>query len=518
MNANLSAILLALALPTLVAAQADMPAVFVTNNVGDSVTSFTLNADGSLNYVGTFPAGDGPQSISLTPDGRFLAVTHGTASNSVEEVIIYAVNSDATLTQLLLTTTPDSPLDCQWLSNTVLAVTKTDLSDNNYVITYAWNDIPPTLTQVDMGYTGTFNTSLSVTRGGSLVLANDSFGDFIWSYTADEMGNLSLNESQSTAPIFAVAVTASPDGNFVYGAGGISGTGHEIIAYSIDETGLLTPIAGAQSPGQSPKVIGITDDGSVLVAGHGTDATVRSFIRDPKTGTITPTGFSFDVGSQGNLGDLIVMDDMMFVTDESISDDGVRGLYSFRINANGSFTQLGPIVDTTGGRPEYIAAWPGQPALPLLVAPDSWVIYRGVLVDGDFPDTLETDDQYAKLIPGFTLNSNEYPVWLYFNGMLPLNEPDSLSVIVESQAGTPGLTVTVEALNWNTNQLEMIGSFAESFNVDTVETIDISAGITDYVAPESGDVQVRIGWKKTGPTINYPWEVRLDQIGWLFVE
>ena len=47
------------------------PAVFVSNNVGDSVTSFTVNPDGSLNRIAAFPSSDGPQTVSLSPDGRF---------------------------------------------------------------------------------------------------------------------------------------------------------------------------------------------------------------------------------------------------------------------------------------------------------------------------------------------------------------------------------------------------------------------------------------------------------------
>jgi hypothetical protein len=55
------------------------------------------------------------------------------------------------------------------------------------------------------------------------------------------------------------------------------------------------------------------------------------------------------------------MGDLMFVTDESTSSDGIRGVYSFRVNPDGSFTQLGPIIDAGQGLPEYIATWQGIP-------------------------------------------------------------------------------------------------------------------------------------------------------------
>ena len=110
-------------------AQSILPAVFVTNNVGDSVTSFTINPNGTLNRIAAFPSGDGPQTVSLSPDGRFLSVANGTASTTVEELRIFQVNPDASLTLRLTTTVPDSPLDVQWTSNAHLAVTQTGVAN-----------------------------------------------------------------------------------------------------------------------------------------------------------------------------------------------------------------------------------------------------------------------------------------------------------------------------------------------------------------------------------------------------
>lgn len=341
-------------------AQSLEPAVFVTNNVGDSVTSFTLDGKGALNFVGVTPTGEGPQTLALTPDGKHLAVGHGTINEVVEQLRIFRVNPDATLTEVLNELIPNSPLNARWLSDETLAVTETSLSQPNNLITYRFDEKLATLTEVDSQFVGTFSYSIATARNSSLAFVNNTFGTAsIVAMSADEMGNLDVIETEVVEPLFLVALAASPDGNFLYGAGGISGSSSEITAHRIEQDGSLTAIAGAQSPGDSPKVIGITADGSVLVAGHGRDATVQSFLRDNKTGALTPSGFSFDVGSQGNLGDLVVMNDMMFVTDESSFDNDVQGLLSFRINADGSFTQLGPIVDTQGSRPEYIAAWPG---------------------------------------------------------------------------------------------------------------------------------------------------------------
>jgi 6-phosphogluconolactonase (cycloisomerase 2 family) len=197
-----------------------------------------------------------------------------------------------------------------------------------------------------------------------LLYANNTLGtDSIYAMQATPNGQLNLIENQITNPLFAVGLTTTNDGNFLYGAGGISGGGNAVFGYSISATGsldALSPFTFA-SPGSSPKVLAFTDDDRVMVAGHGTDATFWSFLRDTTTGNLTATSHMFDVGLQGTLGDLQIMGDLLFVTDESTALDGITGIYSFRINPDGSFTQLGPIQDTLGARPEYIATWVGVP-------------------------------------------------------------------------------------------------------------------------------------------------------------
>ncbi|MGH7176622.1 MAG: beta-propeller fold lactonase family protein, partial [Tepidisphaeraceae bacterium] len=345
-------------------AQSLNPAIFVTNNVGDSVTSFTINPNGTLSFVGTIASGDGPQTISLSPDGRFLAVANGTASTTTEELRVFQVNSNATLTLRLTTTVLDSPLDVQWLNNSILAVAQTNLSVANNVRTFTYNDAGPSLTLADTEPTGSFNSRLATARGGSLLFANNTSGsNSIRSISATPGGALSLIDNELSGSLFSVEMGVSHDGNFLYGAGGISGDGNRILGFSIDGGGALAPLAPVTytSPGESPKVIGLTDDDSILVAGHGTDATFWSFDRNVVTGDITPTGFSFDVGLQGTLADLQIMGNLLFVTDSSTATDGISGVYSFLINPDGSFTQLGPINDTFGTRPEFIATWAGVP-------------------------------------------------------------------------------------------------------------------------------------------------------------
>jgi hypothetical protein len=141
-------------------------------------------------------------------------------------------------------------------------------------------------------------------------------------------------------------------------------------------------------------------------------------------------------------------------------------------------------------------------------------VFRGQQIGGTLEDVFESDDSRVRFNPGFTLNSGEAPVWLVFDATLPCDNSAGLQVVMESQAGTPGLTHTLEAWNWTTAVYEVVDVSDASFNSDTIVTVDLSSGISDYVESGTGAVRTRVGWRKTGFTINYPWEVRLDQMVW----
>ena len=141
--------------------------------------------------------------------------------------------------------------------------------------------------------------------------------------------------------------------------------------------------------------------------------------------------------------------------------------------------------------------------------PETFNVFRGVLLGGSVDDVHESDDLGIAMNPGFVLNADEAPVWLEFQGVI--NTGVDYDLIVESQAVTPGLTYTVEMRNANTGQYEELGSVAESFNTDTVETFSIDIG--QHVG-SGGEVEARIGWRQTGFVLLFPWSVELDVLGW----
>lgn len=139
--------------------------------------------------------------------------------------------------------------------------------------------------------------------------------------------------------------------------------------------------------------------------------------------------------------------------------------------------------------------------------------FRGVLVSGTASDIANSNDSYLVYQPGFTLNSDEAPVWLIFDAELTANDATELELSIETQANTPGLNQTTEIFNWTTGEYEQVDVQDASFNSDSVTTTNLSGQIDDFVSGSSG-VRARTGWRRTGFTILFPWSVSVDQVLW----
>ena len=140
-------------------------------------------------------------------------------------------------------------------------------------------------------------------------------------------------------------------------------------------------------------------------------------------------------------------------------------------------------------------------------------VFRGVAAGGELEDVLDSDDSYISFRPGFTLSSTEAPVWLEFDGAL-LSQISVLFTNIESSVNTPGLTQTIEMFDWSDGGYSVVDATDASFNTDTVFSIDVSSGIADFIRPDTNLVRTRVGWRRTGFTILFPWEVRVDQVTW----
>lgn len=353
-------------IPSAAGAQSALPAVFVANNVSDDITSFTVNPDGTLTPADLAFSSDGPQTIDVSPDGSHLVVGHGTANEVTEVLKVFSIGTDASLTEAASTLVPNTPLDALWINDHIVAVTESTVSGPNFVHTYRFNALAGTLGEVDAVGTGSFNTAMALHPTGGILYAQDSTGHVISWFLVDQDGLMSPAGSLNTGATFPLKMAITPDASFLYAAGGISNGGHAVLGFSVGPGGGLLALGGSPftSPGQSPAYVAVSADAAWLFVGHGTDATVRSFSIHPEDGSLAATGFSFDVGLQGTVGDVVVLGDLLLVTDESTAIDGIAGIYSFHINPDGSLTAVDGIYGTQGVRPESIAVWQPPASAP----------------------------------------------------------------------------------------------------------------------------------------------------------
>lgn len=341
--------------------QANGPTIFVANdgNLAGSVVSFAVNPDGTLSFVDQLDVDTNPVSMALSPNGRFLSVGRAIDAE-VQDLKILEIEPDGSLTPRLLTSVPTTPLDQVWITDEIVAITETNLGASS-VRTYLFDETVPSLSLIDIQETGSFNSSIAHHPGSQLLYAQDSFALLIYRIRVFPDGQLLLLNTVNT-PAYPLDMTHSNDGTLLYGAGGISNGGDKLLAYSIEQQGELLPVPGMPfvSPGNSPAYLAPSADDTLLFVGHGSDATVRSFAIEGD-GSLTSLGHSFDVGLQGSIGNIAVLNDLLFVTDDTTALDGISGIYVFSINADGSFVQLGDVYDTFGTAPETIVAW--QPSV-----------------------------------------------------------------------------------------------------------------------------------------------------------
>jgi hypothetical protein len=321
------------------------------------------------------PGSTNAQCIDISPNGRWLCTGHGTISGTVEQLTFFEVHADATMSIVLETTTPDSPVDVVWIDDEHIVVTNTSSSPDQ-VIVYRFNAPPatPSINQVWFSVLGTSTFDIVIDRAHDLLYPRSST-------SAVQPMRINPNRSLTAIPpvvptgVFFLGPGISRDGTRLYHGGGISSSGglssRWIGGFNIDTaTGTLTPMPGSPflSPpfdgtaGPSPKEVDVSDDGQFAFVNHGGTGHIKGFAIDFKSGAITdiPNSF-FDVGGQGDSGNMAVMGDHLFVTRRYSGTGGnpPAGAISLTINFDGTLTQAGTTYPTQGSLPWDIAVWPG---------------------------------------------------------------------------------------------------------------------------------------------------------------
>jgi 6-phosphogluconolactonase (cycloisomerase 2 family) len=377
MTASLAALALAAATAPTCPAQSTQPALFVVNNssADSGVTSFTINPDGTLNFVQEVnPSGSlNPQAIDVSPNGRWLIVGHGTASSTVEQLTFLEVHADATMSIVLETTTPDSPVDVVWIDNEYAVVTNTSASPDQ-VIVYRFDPAVPSISLVWFSTLSTSTFDIAIDRAHDLLYPRASTST-VWPMRINPDRSLTkLTTNPVPTGIFFLGPNLSPDGSKLYFGGGISSfnglSSRWIGGFNIDTaTGALTqmPDSPYLSPpsdgtaGPSPKEVDVSSDGQFAFVNHGGTAHIKGFTIDAQGRLADIPASYFDVGGQGDSGTMTVLGNHLFVLRRYSGSGGnpPSGVVSLTINPDGTLTPNGATVPTQGSLPWDLVAWPG---------------------------------------------------------------------------------------------------------------------------------------------------------------
>lgn len=358
-----------LSIPTAVA-QSTLPALFVTDHFSTSpefgnfasIRSFTINVDGTLNPVGTYFTNDLPYELSLSPSGRFLAVGHASALAD-EDLIVFQVNADASLTMFAVVTVQSSPFEIAWLDDETLIVLET-ANGNSGIWTYDFDEaapLPLKILPIDDARTGVFSSHFALHPNEPYLYVPDS----PLSGTNRVRGfriepDRTLTEIQSlVVPPYALDIDITPDGRFMYM---VLGAGTEAIqGFEIDPaTGLMTtlPFGPFPTTGGPASHIVITPDGGTAFVFHGATETIQTFSISPDDGTLFFTNNSFGIGGNGIFESIQVYQNFLYVTRNAGS--GIEaGILLFNYFLDGSFSQLGSSIPA-GTRPYFMEVWNPQ--------------------------------------------------------------------------------------------------------------------------------------------------------------
>lgn len=353
--------LLAFAVVTPALGQPDQKTLFVTNNVGSpgSVTSFRVQPDGTLTFVGVYSnVGVNPQDCGVTADGTRLIVLNATASVTTEDIYTARINADSTITvNPVPNTVGDGPLALHITSNDYLLVPSavTDVL-TSYRINFN------SLAQINTAFSGGFATK-------PIARPDNKYAYTIGSSSPDDVVHFSLLPTGHLTYIASTDISGGggfgaafhPSGDTLYVSTGLQNL---ILQYSVDnDTGAISQVAAHSSggaPNNSAVEIAMHPMGTYLYVCHVVSDTL-SVLRVNPDRSLSTMGLTYTVGS--DIRDCISDGEFVYVTDESTLSPGV-GVIVYRINGDGSLTQLGPPTPTGGTRPQFMALWAPPPPPP----------------------------------------------------------------------------------------------------------------------------------------------------------
>jgi hypothetical protein len=291
--------------------------LYVANTQANSISLFNIATDGSLSQSGpATPTASGPYALVIDPTGKYLLVSNSLSGN----VSVFSIDSSSGA----LTAVAGSPFFTGGQNpGEMLMPASGDLlyvsdAGSGIVTAFTFSNTTGVLTRVGSpNYSGAGAAGLAVDSSGSyLYVANASAVN----NPPNSIGNISgFNINRTAGPSYGSlsAITGSPftsiagsgpthlvlasNGNFLFAT--TSGAAYSVWAFSIGETGALTPTINSPFSVQSGNLFALIDStGGFLYIGSSTG--IQGYTYDQNTGQptiVTDSPFSTNGTSPGKM-------------------------------------------------------------------------------------------------------------------------------------------------------------------------------------------------------------------------
>ena len=153
-------------------------------------------------------------------------------------------------------------------------------------------------------------------------------------------------------------------------------------------------------------------------------------------------------------------------------------------------------------------------ALPILVLPDSFSLFRGILTGGGLSDLLASDDSWMTVLPGITLNQSERQVQLIVTGTAPTETPSELRIRVEAHASINNIGQWIDLWNYDTSSWDQV-DFMIATMVDSIVEVSITVDPERFIQAGTKEMKAKISYKEAGIVLTFPWLISYDQTVWI---
>jgi 6-phosphogluconolactonase (cycloisomerase 2 family) len=267
----------------------------------NGISAYAINqSTGALTALAGNPygAGNGPISLAIRPDGKFLYGVNG-VSPTTGAIWVYAIdNATGVLTEItgspFITSTPFEQIAIDPAGK--FAFTADFNASGVSAFTLDPNTGAPTLVGGSPFPSASTAISVAVDPKGKFVFVGNQAGTnygLVNAYTIDPNSGALTPVAGSPFPTAAGllqvnALAVSPNGSFVFAAGYPG-----VMAYTLDaSSGALTPTSGSPfSAGQYPVTVAVDPSGQYLYVGNGSagpDSRIFGLSINQTSGTLSP--------------------------------------------------------------------------------------------------------------------------------------------------------------------------------------------------------------------------------------